>query len=211
MERDSTGGVPTTVRSITPFGPDALLVHVERADVAQFVAALRSDYPHLRVHGAEQSALIEIPPTLERGPIVESIHAVNLSAEPAASETMTLRVRYDGPDLAAVGEASGLSAAEVIERHSAATYISMFCGFAPGFSYLSGLDEQLQLPRRATPRTVVPAGSVAIAAHYCAVYPSASPGGWHLIGSCDERLFDASATVPARLPPGTKVRFEPIA
>jgi KipI family sensor histidine kinase inhibitor len=84
-----------------------------------------------------------------------------------------------------------------------------FCGFAPGFAYLEGLDPGLHLPRRATPRTRVPPGSVAIAAAYTAVYPTASPGGWHLVGSTAMAVWDAERSPPALLAPGTLVRFEP--
>ena len=97
---------------------------------------------------------------------------------------------YDGEDLDAVAGATGLSPAEVAERHARPTYTCAFCGFAPGFAYLVGLDPALHLPRRSTPRTRVPAGSVAIAAEYSAVYPSASPGGWHVIGHSTLALWD---------------------
>jgi KipI family sensor histidine kinase inhibitor len=82
-----------------------------------------------------------------------------------------------------------------------------FCGFAPGFAYLTGLDEALWLPRRSTPRTRVPAGSVAIASEYSAVYPGASPGGWHLLGTTSAQVWDPDRVRPALLEPGTKVRF----
>ena len=90
---------------------------------------------------------------------------------------------YDGEDLADVAAACGMSTDEVVRRHVAGRYTCAFCGFAPGFAYLTGLDPALHLPRRPTPRTRVPAGAVAIAAEYTAVYPSPSPGGWHLLGT----------------------------
>ncbi len=122
--------------------------------------------------------------------------------------TVVIPVRYDGPDLADVAERTGRSVDEVVRLHVAAEYRVAFCGFAPGFAYLEGLPVELELPRRATPRTRVPAGSVAIAAAYSAVYPSASPGGWHLLGSTPTTLWDLNADPPARLTPGTTVRFE---
>ena len=91
---------------------------------------------------------------------------------------VTIDVVYGGPDLVAVAEATGLTVGQVVERHLSGTYTVAFCGFSPGFAYLRGLDPALQIPRRAVPRTRVPAGSVAIAARYSSVYPSASPGGW---------------------------------
>jgi KipI family sensor histidine kinase inhibitor len=117
-------------------------------------------------------------------------------------------VRYDGADLGAVAAATGLAVDDVIARHTSASYTVAFCGFMPGFSYLVGVDARLQLPRRATPRTAVPGGAVAIASEFTAIYPSASPGGWHLLGITDAVLWDESREVPALLPPGTRVRFE---
>ena len=114
---------------------------------------------------------------------------------------------YDGEDLAAVAEATGQSVAEVIELHSSVEYEAAFCGFAPGFAYLTGLPPQLRLARRSNPRTRVPRGSVAIAGEYSGVYPGVSPGGWHLLGTTRLRLFDPSSDVPALITPGAKVRF----
>jgi len=124
-----------------------------------------------------------------------------------AREPIEIPVRYDGEDLAFVAEACSLSEEEVIQRHLGTTYVAAFCGFAPGFAYLSGLDFSLQLPRRNTPRTRVPAGAVAIAATYSAVYPQESPGGWHLIGSTSSELWDVARQPPALIEPGRQVRF----
>lgn len=117
-----------------------------------------------------------------------------------------LRVIYDGADLDDVARATGLSVADVIARHQAATYVVDTMGFAPGFAYLDGLDPALELPRRATPRERVPAGSVAIAGRQSAVYPSDSPGGWHLLGHVDGvRMLDGVGTPLLSL--GDRVRF----
>jgi KipI family sensor histidine kinase inhibitor len=93
----------------------------------------------------------------------------------------------------------------VAARHQAVTFVSAFCGFAPGFAYLSGLDAAVS--RLATPRTRVPAGSVALAGTWCGVYPTTSPGGWRIIGSTDARLWDVDRDPPALLVPGTRLRF----
>ncbi len=122
-------------------------------------------------------------------------------------EPIEIPVRYDGEDLEFVAEACSLSEEEVIRRHLGTTYVAAFCGFAPGFAYLSGLDSSLKLPRRDTPRTRVPAGTVAIAASYSAVYPQESPGGWHLIGSTSTELWDVARQPPALIEPGRQVRF----
>ncbi len=116
-------------------------------------------------------------------------------------------VVYDGEDLAEVADRCGVE--NVVGLHAGATYTVAFCGFAPGFAYLTGLPTALRLPRRATPRPRVPAGSVAIAGDLAAVYPTASPGGWHLLGRTDLTLFDVDRDPPALLGPGTVVRFVP--
>lgn len=128
---------------------------------------------------------------------------------PGATPTVEIAVRYDGDDLAEVAAQTGLTPEEVIITHSAVTYVVAFCGFSPGFAYMSGLDARLRLPRRPTPRTRVPTGAVAIADEYAAVYPRPTPGGWHLLGTTDEVMFDPDRPRPALLEPGTHVRFVP--
>jgi 5-oxoprolinase (ATP-hydrolysing) subunit B len=124
---------------------------------------------------------------------------------------VTIPVVYDGPDLAEVASRLELSVDEVVHRHAAAEYVVAFCGFAPGFGYLSGLDPALRLPRRSVPRTRVPAGSVAVADRFTSVYPSSSPGGWHLLGRTAMVMWDVGRRPPALLVPGTRVRFEQVA
>lgn len=147
---------------------------------------------------------------LERAVVAQALDQV-LLARPSAeapAAPIVLRVRYDGEDLAGVAEQTGLAPDDVIALHTRATYRVAFLGFAPGFGYLTGLPEQLHLPRRSVPRVRVPAGAVAIADRYSAIYPSSSPGGWHLLGTCREWLFDTARQPPARLAPGDLVRFE---
>lgn len=116
-------------------------------------------------------------------------------------------VRYDGPDLADVATATGLSEREVVARHSAVEYRVLLLGFVPGFAYLGPIDPSLVLPRRASPRTRVPAGSVAIAGAQTGIYPAETPGGWHLIGHTAAPLFDPHRTPPALFAVGDRVRF----
>ena len=124
-------------------------------------------------------------------------------------QTVVIPVRYDGADLEEVARLVHASVDEVVAAHSEAEFRVDFFGFAPGFAYLTGLPVHLHLPRRATPRTRVPAGAVAIAASYSAVYPQASPGGWHLLGTTEVELFNpAHAQRPSLLQPGDRVRFE---
>jgi KipI family sensor histidine kinase inhibitor len=117
---------------------------------------------------------------------------------------------YDGEDLAEVARRWGVTPDEAARRHAACSFRVAFCGFAPGFAYLTGLPENLAVPRHPTPRTRVPAGSVALAGAYTGVYPAPSPGGWQLIGRTTLRLWDADRAPAALLTPGTRVRFVPV-
>jgi KipI family sensor histidine kinase inhibitor len=128
-----------------------------------------------------------------------------------AAGLVEIPVVYDGDDLDDVAAVAGLGRDDVVRLHSAAEYEVAFCGFAPGFAYLRGLDPRLVVPRLATPRTRVPAGAVAVADVWSAVYPRESPGGWRLLGRTDAVLWDSARTPPALLPPGTRVRFVEVA
>ena len=196
---------------VRAFGPSAWFAD-EVDDPIAWVAELRSR----RVEG-----IIEIIPA-ERTVVVvcererhRDVGAVVAQIDGSAGVVespvhQSIRVVYDGDDLVPTADALGLSVEELIQRHRSATYTVAFCGFSPGFAYLRGLDPALRLPRRATPRTRVPAGSVAIAAGYCCVYPSSSPGGWHLLGHSEVRVFDVDRTEPALLRPGMTVSFTEI-
>jgi allophanate hydrolase subunit 1 len=122
-------------------------------------------------------------------------------------EAVELPVRFDGPDLAEVAALWGVAENEVATTVTGTAFRVAFGGFAPGFGYLTGLPEALHVPRRATPRTAVPAGSVALAGPYAGVYPRSSPGGWQLIGTTDARLWDPDRDPAALLSPGADVRF----
>lgn len=132
-------------------------------------------------------------------------------AEPAATEH-PIPVSYggaDGPDLEPVARELGLDPAEVVAIHSGTAYEVLFLGFAPGFAYLGELPERIVVPRLATPRTHVAAGSVAIAGRFSGIYPQRSAGGWRLIGRTDVPLFDPASEPPERFRPGDRVRFVP--
>lgn len=131
------------------------------------------------------------------------------AAEAATGDLVEIPVWYDGEDLADVAERWCTDADGVVARHSGIEYVVAFCGFSPGFAYLAGLPEELSVPRLDTPRTKVPAGAVGLAGAWCAAYPTASPGGWRLIGRTDAPLWDPTREQPALLPPGTRVRFRP--
>jgi KipI family sensor histidine kinase inhibitor len=144
--------------------------------------------------------------------IARALHTADASvptdvSEATGVEIVEIPVRYDGADLSAVADLTGSTVEEVIDAHTEQLWTAAFIGFAPGFAYLQGEDDRLSVPRRATPRPVVPAGSVALAAGYCGVYPRESPGGWQLIGSTTATLWDAGRAEPALLAPGSLVRF----
>lgn len=202
---------------IRPYGLCALLIETGSSRAASFARAATDISGIIDVVvGAETVLLTYEPGDQGEGAARDHFTAVAraLAAAPesqpsALTDVLTIPVRYDGEDLAEVAAELGTDTQTVVALHSSAEYRVAFMGFAPGFGYLVGLPTQLQLPRRSTPRTRVPAGSLAIAGEYSAVYPGESPGGWLLLGHTDVRLFDANAQSPALLHPGLRVRFEP--
>lgn len=131
-------------------------------------------------------------------------------AETATGKTMTIDVLYDGEDLAEVGELTGLGERGVIEAHTSAEWTAAFGGFAPGFAYLVAHGDPLEVPRRDSPRTAVPAGSVALAGKFSASYPQRSPGGWQLIGHTNAPLWDVNRKEPALIRPGDTVKYRAV-
>ena len=203
-----------TVRAL-PMGPLAVLLETD-ADPVALAYEVRTQVPGvLDVVPAARTVLVV---AADRDVIDRCLDRVTAGAlEPArrrvtasTNDVVHVPVRYDGADLAGIAERTGLTTEEVRDRHAAPTYRVAFCGFAPGFAYLEGLDPMLHVPRRESPRSRVPPGSVAIAAEYTAVYPTASPGGWHLLGTTAMSVWDAGRSAPALLVPGTLVRFEPL-
>jgi KipI family sensor histidine kinase inhibitor len=196
---------------ILPMGPNAVLVEDPPGGPAAWSRGLLELDPDglVDVVPAATTVLIRVARAEQLQQVVDLLVTVRAVAPDRTACVVTIPVRYDGPDLADVAAATGLQVDDVVELHCGAVYEVAFCGFAPGFGYLSGLPERLHLPRRATPRTSVAAGSVAIAAGYAAVYPGASPGGWHVLGRTSLVLFDPDGDPPALLSPGTCVRFEP--
>jgi KipI family sensor histidine kinase inhibitor len=196
---------------LRPYGPHAWLV--EHDDPVGFAAGARAAAASGHIPGlidvvtAESTVLL----SFDQACAVQTLQGIHPLAPTADTRaTVELPVVYDGEDVDEVGALTGMSRDEVISVHVASTYRVAFCGFAPGFAYLRGLDHRLGLPRRATPRPRVPAGSVAIAAGYTAVYPLQSPGGWHLLGRTNVSLFDPLRDIPALLRPGMQVRFTPV-
>ncbi|MFE6484433.1 5-oxoprolinase subunit PxpB [Streptomyces sp. NPDC057757] len=197
-----------------PVGERALLVEVSSGEEAQ---ALHAELLRRRADGSLSVA--EIVPAARTVLLDGLDDPVRLAGRltswdiPAlsarAERAVEIPVRYDGPDLADVAALWGVPEREVPEIHSSAVFRVAFCGFAPGFGYLTGLPSAYDVPRRATPRTTVPAGSVGLAGPYTGVYPRSSPGGWQLIGTTDAVLWDHARVPAALLAPGTRVRFVP--
>lgn len=163
----------------------------------------------LEILPAAQTLMLRFDPARwTRQRLIETLSQRDLSATSRdQGNRVEIPMRYDGEDLAEVARLCELSIEEVIRRHGAREYTVAFCGFSPGFGYLVGGDPMLQVPRRSTPRTRVPPGSVAIAGGYCGVYPQASPGGWQIIGTTSMRMWDSTRAAPAILMPGTRVKF----
>jgi KipI family sensor histidine kinase inhibitor len=130
-----------------------------------------------------------------------------LPDESHGDDVVVIPVIYDGADLAHVASVSGRTPDAVVTMHTSSDYTVAFCGFRPGFAYLTGLDPALHVPRHDTPRTEVPGGSVAIAERFTGVYPARSPGGWQLLGRTDAVMWRTEREPPALLRPGMTVRF----
>jgi KipI family sensor histidine kinase inhibitor len=195
-----------------PVGDDALLVEVSSGAEAQ---ALHAEFLRRRTEGL--LSVREIVPAARTVLLDGLADPARLASElttaemppapPRARAAVELPVRYDGPDLAEVAAHWGVTPHEVARIHAGTEFSVAFCGFAPGFGYLTGLPPRYDVPRRATPRTAVPAGAVALAGPYTGVYPRSSPGGWQLIGTTDAVLWDHTRVPAALLSPGTRVRF----
>ena len=200
---------------VLPAGDRGLLIEVDDLDT---VLALADRLRAADVAGvqdvvpASRTVLIRTEPgrdlrrlAAEIGELAEGLD-VSATADSPASPVV-VRVKYDGPDLDEVAALTGLTRAEVVAAHTARPWRGAFAGFAPGFCYLTGGDPRLDVPRRHESRTSVPAGSVALAGGFSAVYPRESPGGWQLIGTTDAVLWDVDRQPPALISAGAWVRF----
>ncbi len=190
------------------YGPTAWLVDEVAAPTAWADALQAMDVPGVEeIVPAESTVVVRC--TRERhdaiGLVLDIVTPVDATTR--HEPPLTIDVVYDGPDIADLAYAAQVSIDDVVRLHATGTYEVAFCGFSPGFGYLRGIDRRLHVPRRDTPRTSVPAGSVGIAAGYTCVYPSASPGGWYLIGHTTAVLWDVERDPPALFRPGRAVRF----
>lgn len=188
--------------NIRPYGDRAVLLDCDSLDEAQrWFAALdgRSEV----VLGA-RSVLVVGDPASTRALVRDTRPGATANVR---STVVEIPVTYDGDDLAEVSRLVDLTSDEVVSAHTGSTWTVAFGGFAPGFFYLVGGDPRLHVPRRDTPRTRVPAGSVGLAGEFSGIYPRESPGGWQLIGRTGLTMWDTSREQPALLAPGTTVRF----
>lgn len=221
------------ISGIRAVGTDALLIEARtHDDVPAICAAITA---HLRAPGDSWQTADVIPAartvlltglTHELSTVAHEIRTWLIPAlPPNAGPLVTLPVVFDGSDLGDVARAWNTTADAVVSRLRDIEFRVAFSGFAPGFGYLTGLPDGAEVPRRDTPRTRVPAGSVGLAGRYCGIYPRESPGGWQLVGrvvepgsastSAEPRLGSSARTAlwdlerdpPALLTPGTRVRF----
>lgn len=196
-----------TALSAEPYGEGAVLIRCDPRQTSALVARARQRWPHaLDVVPAADSVVVDGVDDVEEAVAEVSGWSVEPTDLPSG-RSVEVETRYDGPDLDEVAALWGVSRNEVVEIHTSTLFVVAFCGFAPGFAYCAGLGAERAVPRRTSPRPRVEAGSVALADVYTGVYPTASPGGWQLIGRTDARLWDLSRDEPALLSPGTAVRF----
>lgn len=208
-------------------GADTVLDYGDRALLLQFDSAHEVLAYTTALHEAAMPGVVDIVPAsrtvlikLEDSQYLADTRirvrklAVDAEARPPAPPgdraDVVIDVVYDGADLTAVADLTGLSTAQVIDAHTATLWRVGFGGFAPGFAYLVGGDSRLAVPRRSEPRTSVPAGSVGLAGEFSGIYPRRSPGGWRLIGHTDAVLWDVDRPDPALLTPGLWVQFRAV-
>jgi KipI family sensor histidine kinase inhibitor len=199
-----------------PYGDAAILFEAEPPEIRTLAAVLGQRPPGgaIDIVPAERTVLVRVAPGTDLGLVRAYGLALQTSAsdpsgadEPGQPETVSIPVTYDGADLDRVAELTGLGPVGVVDAHTSTPWTVAFCGFAPGFAYLTGGDPRLAVPRRDSPRAHVPAGSVALAGSYSAVYPGDSPGGWQLIGRTAATVWDLDSDPPARLRLGVRVTF----
>jgi KipI family sensor histidine kinase inhibitor len=208
----------TEHRALLDCGEHAVLVEVGGLDevlafadaVRSAVAAAATGFANVEIVPAATTVLVVVRDEAPVAPLRQALAALPVAAGgagPESDQVVEILVHYDGPDLAEVARLTGLDVRDVIAAHTGSEWRVAFCGFAPGFAYLSWGDSRLAAPRRREPRTSVPAGSVALAGEFSAIYPRSSPGGWQLIGHTETIVFDVDREPPALLQPGVAVRF----
>jgi KipI family sensor histidine kinase inhibitor len=212
---------PMTLRNVGDYGDQALLLEFDStADVLAWTGALREAdlLGVLDIVPASRTVLIKLDGPRYQAPTRQRLAKLRASPDAMSDSTAPIEGRadveipvvYDGADLDEVTRLTGLTADQVVAAHTNTPWRVGFGGFAPGFAYLIGGDERLNVPRQSEPRTRVPAGSVALAGEFSGVYPRESPGGWQLIGRTDTVLWDVDRDPPALLTPGMWVQFRAV-
>lgn len=213
MDADAKGARPRVVRD---YGDHALLLEFDSTDDVLAWAATIRDAELLGVLDivpASRTVLVKLEGARYQAPTRQRLAKLRVADASAPADVRTdvqIEVVYDGPDLDEVARLTGLTVDQVVAAHTGTPWRVGFGGFAPGFAYLVGGDDRLEVPRKAEPRTKVPAGSVGLAGEFSGVYPRESPGGWQLIGRIAEdqpALWDVDREQPALLTPGMWVQF----
>jgi len=216
---DFSVGLPTELvgNTVFDYGDQAVLVQCgSTTEVLAWAAALRAaSLPGVvDIVPAARTVLVKLDAPRYQGVIRQRLRKMRVTAGETASAArsadVVIDVVYDGPDLAEVAGHTGLTSAQVIDAHTSTLWRVGFSGFAPGFTYLVDGDPRLRVPRRAEPRTAVPAGSVALAGEFSAIYPRRSPGSWQLIGHTDAVLWDLERPSAALLTHGMWVQFRAV-
>ena len=209
----------TEHRTLLDCGEHAVLVEVGGLDevlafayaVREAVAARAAGFADVvEIVPAATTVLVVVRDEAPVAPLRQALAALPVATRGAVAKSdqvVEIPVHYDGEDLTEVARLTGLDVRDVITAHTRSEWRVAFCGFAPGFAYLSWGDSRLAVPRRREPRTSVPAGSVALAGEFSAIYPRSSPGGWQLIGRTDIAVFNPDREPPALLQSGTVVHF----
>jgi KipI family sensor histidine kinase inhibitor len=201
------------------YGDQALLLEFDStAEVLAWTDALREAelLGVLDIVPASRTVLVKLAGPRYQAPTRQRLAKLRVTAEALAEAStpheadIEIDVVYDGADLDEVARLTGMTTDQVVAAHTGTLWQVGFGGFAPGFAYLIGGDERLNVPRQSEPRTKVPAGSVALAGEFSGVYPRESPGGWQLIGRTNAELWDVDRDPPALLRPGMWVQFREV-
>lgn len=195
---------------ILPSGRRGLLLELDSLEevLSHYRALQEADLPVEDLVPAGRTILVVTDGAPDLRALAARIRAIPpVVTGSGAGDLVQIPVRYDGADLAEAAHLAGSPAEELVGRHLAEEWTVAFCGFSPGFGYLTGTRFTWNLPRRSTPRTRVPAGALGLAGEFTGIYPRESPGGWQLIGTAAVEVFDADRDPPALLVPGARVRF----
>ena len=202
---------------LLPAGRTAVLVELDDAGQRRRLHRALSDHPAegtVDLVPAQTTVLVQVESAdLLPGAVahVQDLLAGGLDAvEEGSREPLPVPVRYDGLDMSDMADLLDMTTDELVKHHSDQLWTVEFAGFMPGFGYMSGVDWPYRIPRRSSPRTRIPPGSIALADGFTGAYPQASPGGWQIIGTTEMTLWDENADPPALLLPGAVIKFEAV-